>query len=145
MPKMNIRKGDRVRVLSGKDKGKCEACVPCRPRARSSSRASPWSKAQRPTQANQQAHIEREAAIDVSNVALTDPETDRFTRVGYRFDENGKKVRYPRSPELNLAPWRVGCLRMPPVRRMGHSLVVAPGRESNLRFVSEPLEGAPRY
>ena len=50
-------------------------------------------KAQRPTQANQQGGIvEKEAAIDVSNVALVCPTCGKATRVGHA-EEDGKKVR----------------------------------------------------
>jgi large subunit ribosomal protein L24 len=38
--------------------------------------------------------IEREAPIHISNVALADPDGGKPTRVGYRFLEDGRKVRY---------------------------------------------------
>ena len=105
MPKMNIRKGDRVQVLSGKDKGKRGEVLRAMPAKGKVvvEGVAMVKKAQHPTQANQQGGIiEREAAIDVSNVALIDPETDRPTRVGYRFDENGKKVRYSKRSGAEL-------------------------------------------
>ena len=105
MPKMNIRKGDRVQVLSGKDKGKRGEVLRAMPAKGKVvvEGVAMVKKAQRPTQDNQQGGIiEREAAIDVSNVALIDPETDRPTRVGYRFDENGKKVRYSKKSGAEL-------------------------------------------
>lgn len=105
MLKMNIRKGDRVQVLSGKDKGKRGEVLRAMPAKGKVvvEGVAMVKKAQRPTQANQQGGIiEREAAIDVSNVALIDPETDRPTRVGYRFDENGKKVRYSKKSGAEL-------------------------------------------
>ena len=37
--------------------------------------------------------VHQEAPIHVSNVQLVDPETNRPARVGYRIDEDGKKVR----------------------------------------------------
>ncbi|WP_299075779.1 50S ribosomal protein L24 [uncultured Fretibacterium sp.] len=94
---MKIKKGDQVEVLSGKDKGKRGEVVRAIPTAGKVvvRGVAMVKKAQRPTQANQQGGIiEREAAIDVSNVALIDSKTDMPTRVGYRFDENGTKVRY---------------------------------------------------
>ncbi|OFK22454.1 50S ribosomal protein L24 [Olsenella sp. HMSC062G07] len=97
MAKMKIKKGDQVQVLSGKDKGKRGEVI----------RAIPSEgkvvvrgvalvkKAQKADQmGNNGGIVEREAAIDASNVALIDPKTDAPTRVGYRFDESGKKVRY---------------------------------------------------
>ena len=41
--------------------------------------------------------IEREAAIHVSNVALLDPKTDKPTKVGFKFLEDGRKVRFARA------------------------------------------------
>jgi large subunit ribosomal protein L24 len=41
--------------------------------------------------------IEREAAIHVSNVALLDPKTDKPTKVGFKFLEDGRKVRIARA------------------------------------------------
>ena len=97
MPKMKIKKGDQVEVLSGKDKGKRGEAVRAIPTAGKVivRGVAMVKKAQKPTQMGEQGGIvEREAAIDVSNVALIDPKTDMPTRVGYRFDENGTKVRY---------------------------------------------------
>ncbi len=97
MPKMKIKKGDQVEVLSGKDKGKRGEVVRAIPTAGKVvvRGVAMVKKAQKPTQMGEQGGIvEREAAIDVSNVALIDSKTDMPTRVGYRFDENGTKVRY---------------------------------------------------
>jgi large subunit ribosomal protein L24 len=41
--------------------------------------------------------VHQEAPIHVSNVRLIDPETKKATRVGYRFDEDNKKVRISRA------------------------------------------------
>jgi large subunit ribosomal protein L24 len=38
--------------------------------------------------------IKKEAPIDLSNLAVADPKTGKPTRVGFRFNEDGKKVRY---------------------------------------------------
>src|SRR5205085_1080153 len=40
--------------------------------------------------------IEREAAIHVSNVAVLDPKTDKPTKIGFKFLEDGRKVRFAR-------------------------------------------------
>lgn len=96
MSKMSIKKGDRVQVLSGKDKG-AEGTV---------LRAIPAEgkvvvegvaivkKATRPNAANQQGGIiEQEAAIDASNVMLVCPTCGKATRVGHGKNAEGKKVR----------------------------------------------------
>ncbi len=93
---MKIRKGDRVVVLAGKDKGK-EGVV---------SRSLPTKskvivdgvnvakKHQRPTGTTMQGGIiDKEMPLHVSNVAIVSPADGKPTRVGYRFDDNGNKIR----------------------------------------------------
>ena len=95
MAKMNVRKGDTVEVLSGKDKGVRAEVIKAMPAEGKVvvRGVAVVKKAQRPTQANQQGGIvEKEAAIDVSNVALVCPSCDKHTRVGHDV-EDGKKVR----------------------------------------------------
>ena len=95
MAKMNVKKGDQVEDLSGKDKGKRgEVIVALPSEGKVVVRGvAVVKKAQRPTQANQQGGIvEKEAAIDVSNVALVCPTCGKATRVGHA-EEDGKKVR----------------------------------------------------
>ena len=97
MPKMKIKKGDQVQVLSGKDKGARGEVIKAMPAEGKVvvRGVAMVKKAQRANQQGQQGGIiQKEAAIDVSNVALIDPKTDKPTRVGYRFNEDGKKVRY---------------------------------------------------
>ena len=97
MPKMKIRKGDQVQVLSGKDRGargEVIRAIPSEGRVVVRGVAI-VKKAQKPNQMGQNGGIiEKESAIDVSNVALIDPKTDTPTRVGYRFGADGRKVRY---------------------------------------------------
>lgn len=95
MAKMNVKKGDQVEVLSGKDKGKRGEVIVALPSVGKVvvRGVAVVKKAQRPTQANQQGGIvEKEAAIDVSNVALVCPTCGKATRVGHA-EEDGKKVR----------------------------------------------------
>ena len=75
MPKMKIKKGDKVEVLTGKDKGKRGEVLGI---------------------------VEAEAAIDASNVALIDPKTDKPTRVGYLIKEDGTKVRVSKKSGAEL-------------------------------------------
>ena len=98
-----IRKGDRVVVLSGKDKGRHGEVVKSMPKEGKVvvSGVNVAARHRKPTQANPQGGIERrEAALHVSKVALEDPKTGKPTRV--RFEErDGKKVRVAaRSGEL---------------------------------------------
>ena len=96
MPKMKIRKGDTVEVLTGKDKGKRGEVLRALPEDNKVvvEGAAMVKRHMKPNAANQQGGIvEHEAAIDASNVALIDPKDDKPTRVGYAFKEDGTKVR----------------------------------------------------
>ena len=105
MPKMKIRKGDQVQVLSGKDRGargEVIRAIPSEGRVVVRGVAM-VKKAQKPNQMGQNGGIiEKESAIDVSNVALIDPKTDTPTRVGYRFGTDGKKVRYAKKSSKEI-------------------------------------------
>ena len=96
MPKMSVKKGDQVKVLSGKDKGaqgEVLRALPAEGKVVVEGVAI-VKKAQRPTPMNQQGGIiEQEAAIDVSNVMLVCPSCGKPTRVGHAKDAEGKKVR----------------------------------------------------
>ena len=96
MAGLRIRKGDHVRVLTGKDRGK-EGEV---------SRALPTEgkvivdginvakKHQKATGATMQGGIiDKDMPIPIANVALVCPTCSETTRVGYRFEDDGTKVR----------------------------------------------------
>ncbi|WP_282802262.1 50S ribosomal protein L24 [Secundilactobacillus kimchicus] len=93
---MNIKTGDKVRVIAGKDKGK-EGTVTKTIAAKDRvviEGVNMIKKAQKASQSNPQGGIvEVEGSIHVSNVMLIDPSSNQPTRVGYRV-ENEKKVRY---------------------------------------------------
>ena len=94
--KMRIKKGDRVVVRTGRDKGKTgEVVQVLRARERVIVQGVNLMKRHtRPSQTSPGGIMEIEAAIHVSNVALIDPKGDLPTRVGYRFLEDGTKVRF---------------------------------------------------
>ena len=97
MSGLNVKKGDRVRVIAGKDKGKegeILRAYPARGRV-VVEKVNMVKKALRPTQANPQGGISTmEAPLDVSNVMLICPSCKEPTRVGHRFIEvEGKKPR----------------------------------------------------
>jgi large subunit ribosomal protein L24 len=100
---MRIKKGDRVVVLSGKDKGKTGEVTRSMPKESKVVVAGVniAVRHRKASQANPQGGLERsEAPLHVSKVALADPTTGKATRV--RFEErDGKKVRVAvRSGEL---------------------------------------------
>ena len=92
---MKIKKGDRVVILSGKDKGKHGEVTKSMPKEGKVivSGVNVAARHRKPSQANPQGGIERrEAPLHASKVALEDPKTGKPTRV--RFEErDGRKVR----------------------------------------------------
>lgn len=96
MPKMNVKKGDKVVVLSGKDKGKESVVLRAMPAEGKvvCEGVAVVKKATKPNARNQQGGIiEKEAAIDASNVMLICPSCGKPTRVGHKSGElNGKKT-----------------------------------------------------
>ena len=95
MAAQKIRKGDKVVVLSGKDKGKTGEVTRAMPKDGKVivSGVNIATRHRKPTQTNPQGGLERrEAAMHVSKVAIADPKTGKATRV--RFEtKDGKKVR----------------------------------------------------
>ncbi len=97
MKKFKIKTGDYVQVMSGKDRGKKGKVLKV---LRDKDRVlvegiNIITKRVKPTAENPQGGlVEKEAPIHISNVMLVDPKTGEPTRVGYRFDENGNKIRY---------------------------------------------------
>jgi len=92
---MHIKKGDKVIVITGKDKGKTGTVIEALPKRDRVvvEGVNIVKKHQKLTQMNPEGGItEFEAAIHVSNVMLLDPKTNKPTRVGTKI-EDGKKVR----------------------------------------------------
>src|SRR3954470_3049689 len=95
MAAQKIKKGDRVVVLSGKDKGRTGEVVKAMPKEGKVvvSGINVHARHRKPTQVNPQGGIERkEAPLHVSNVAIADPKTGAATRVRSE-ERDGKKVR----------------------------------------------------
>jgi large subunit ribosomal protein L24 len=94
-----IKKGDKVVVLAGRDKGKTgevTKVIPAEDRVFVSG-VNVVKRHTRPTQADPGGIKEKEASIHVSNVAVADPKTGEPTRVGFKTLENGRKVRFAKS------------------------------------------------
>jgi len=91
-----IKKGDKVVVLAGKDKGRQGAVLRVLPKDERVvvEGLNMVQRHTRPTQADPQGGIKhKEAPLHVSNVALVDPKSGGPTKVGFRM-EGGKKVRF---------------------------------------------------
>ena len=103
MAKLKIKKGDKVVVLTGRDKGKSGEVLRVQ---RAENRVivqgvNMMKRHTAPRPGEPGGIVEREAAIHVSNVAHIDPKSQQPTRVGYRFLDDGRKVRFAkRSGEI---------------------------------------------
>jgi len=93
--KFKIRKGDKVVVITGKDKGKTGEVTAVLPKeARVVVQGvNIVRRHQRQTAQQQGGIITKEAPIHISNVAHVDPNSEKPTRVGYRTQEDGRKIR----------------------------------------------------
>lgn len=103
MASLKIKKGDSVVVLTGRDKGKRGEVIEVRPKEnRALVRGiNVVRRHQRQTASQEGGIISKEAAIQISNLALEDPKDGKPTRVGFRTLEDGKKVRFAkRSGEI---------------------------------------------
>ena len=94
--KLKIKKGDKVIVITGRDRGKTGEVFEVMPQAsRLKVRGVNIVKRHTRASATQQGGIvEMEAPIHVSNVAHIDPKSDKPTKVGFKFLADGRKVRF---------------------------------------------------
>lgn len=90
-----IKKGDQVQVLTGADKGKRGEVLRVLPSAGKAvvQGVRMVTRHQRPTQFDQGGIVNKEAAVELSNLAVIDPKDDKPTRVGFKVLEDGRKVR----------------------------------------------------
>jgi len=98
MPKLKIKKGDHVVVITGKNKGKKGEVLRVLP---DENRAivrgvAVVKRHQRQTASQEGGIVSKEAPIHISNLALEDPKDGKPTRVGYKFLKDGRKVRFAR-------------------------------------------------
>ena len=94
--KMKIKKGDRVIVTTGRDKGKTGDVLKMLPKDDRVlvQGVNMIKRHQRATQASAGGIVEMEASIHVSNLAHIDPKDDKPTKVGFKVLEGGNKVRF---------------------------------------------------
>jgi large subunit ribosomal protein L24 len=94
-----IRKGDRVEVVSGADKGKRGEVLRVIPKENRAvvQGVAIAKRHMKPRGMGQPGGIiEKEAAVNLSNLMLVDPKSDKPTRVGFKMLEDGRKVRVAR-------------------------------------------------
>jgi large subunit ribosomal protein L24 len=93
--KLKIRKGDKVVVLAGKDKGKNGEVLRVLPQENRAivQGVNVARRHQRQTPGQEGGIISKEMPIHVSNLSLRDPRDGKPTRIGYKILADGKKVR----------------------------------------------------
>jgi large subunit ribosomal protein L24 len=99
MSKLKIRKGDKVCVITGKDKGKTGVVLKTIPSQMKLvvEGVNVAKKHVKPSQSFPQGGVfPREQALHYSNVQILDPKTDQPSRIGYKFLADNKKVRISR-------------------------------------------------
>jgi large subunit ribosomal protein L24 len=98
MPKMKIKKGDNVVVISGRDKGKAGEVLRVLPTERRLivQGVHVARRHTKPRMGDPGGIVDKELTIHVSNVAHVDPQSGKPTRVGYKILDDGRKVRFAR-------------------------------------------------
>ncbi len=93
---VKIKKGDRVVVTTGRDKGKKGEVIKVFPKEGRAlvSNVNMVKRHQRQTQTAQGGIISKEAPIELSNIAHVDPKSGAATRVGFKILGDGRKVRF---------------------------------------------------
>jgi len=91
-----IKKGDKVVILTGRDKGKSGEVVQVMPKETRAlvSGINLVKRHQRQTQTQEAGIVSKEAPVHLSNLALADPKDGKPTRVGFKVLEDGRKVRF---------------------------------------------------
>ena len=83
-----IKKGDKVVVLAGRDKGRSGEVVQVMPPS-----CVPVKRHQRQTGTQEGGIISKESPIHLSNLAIADPKDGKASRVGFKVLDDGRKVR----------------------------------------------------
>jgi large subunit ribosomal protein L24 len=98
MPKLKIKKGDNVVVITGRDKGKMGEVLRVFPsELRAIVQGVNLAKRHtRPRMGDPGGIVEKELTIHISNIAHVDPQSRKPTRVGFRRLGDGRKVRFAR-------------------------------------------------
>ncbi|MGL4495154.1 MAG: 50S ribosomal protein L24 [Beijerinckiaceae bacterium] len=94
-----IKKGDKVVILTGRDRGKSGEVISVNPaEERALVRGVNMVKRhQRQSQTQEGGIISKEAPIHLSNIAIADPKTGKPSRVGFKTLDDGRKVRVARA------------------------------------------------
>ena len=101
---MKLKTGDKVVVIAGKSKGKEGTIIKTLKNENKVvvEGVNMVKKHLKPNGQESGSIVEREAAIDASNVMILDPKTKKPTRIGYTTNKAGKKVRVAKKSNENL-------------------------------------------
>lgn len=105
---LKIKKGDTVQIITGKDRGLKGKVIRAYPElnkvlVEGANRITRHTRVQQSARGSQSGGIiTQEAPIHVSNVQIIDPSDGRPTRIGYRINEDGTKVRISRRTGTEL-------------------------------------------
>ena len=99
MPKMKVKKGDQVIVITGRDKGKKGEVLMVLPKLNRVvvQGVNMVKRHTRATRTTQGGILDKEAPIHASNIAHIDPTSGKATRVGFKMLEDGRKVRFAKA------------------------------------------------
>jgi large subunit ribosomal protein L24 len=95
MTASKIKKGDKVVVLAGRDKGKSGEVIEVRPKEQRAlvRGVNMVRRHQRQSASQEGGIISKEGPIAISNIAVEDPKDGKPTRVGFKILNDGKKIR----------------------------------------------------
>lgn len=102
--KFKIRKGDMVVVRTGRDKGKSgEVLKLIKDEAKVVVKGiNVYKRHTKPSQTDAGGITNKELPIHISNVAIKDPKDGSATKVGFKFQKDGTKVRYAKKSDQAL-------------------------------------------
>ena len=94
-----IKKGDKVVVIAGRDKGRSGEVIQVMPQEERAlvRGVNVVQRHTKPQGVNEGGIIRKEAPIHLSNLAVADPKTGKPTRVGFKVLEDGRKVRFAKA------------------------------------------------
>ena len=99
-----IRKGDKVVVLTGRDKGRTGEVIAVHPSDNCAlvRGVNMVKRHQRQTAQQEGGIISKEAPIQLSNIAIADPKDGKPTRVGFKIMNDGRKIRVARRSGVEI-------------------------------------------
>ena len=102
--KIKLKKGDEVIILSGKDKGKNGKITKVKPSINKAiiSGINKVKKHQKPNNDQAGGIVEKEMPINISNLAYYDASLKKAVKIGFKFSNKGKKVRYNKQTQKEI-------------------------------------------